>query len=1129
MKQILVLIIAVFLAWSAQPLCSWDDNKLLTAVSPKLKPNIMLIFDNSRSMNTVIFPSFYYPEETYSGPACDFIDSTKTYKIKRFGNSYSFTDAEDESVSLVDINDVAGRDSLVELVLQDCLLTDSYFPNRPVYFYPVAEQQEEPRYPGNLLNFLIYYATDHQLTIWNHFMIYGNFDAGQGEEIATGVYNPPPSLDGGDTTDPAITDGLGFTGHDNKIRIKVARKVLTSVVNDIYNEWEADPTPGKNIPRIGITLFEQGDDPHGGTITQKCQDSSSFQAVASNIKSITASSWTPLAETYAEVWSYFRHGGQGQITDPKYFLPLDNSGAQQISSNRPITNWCQLNFIIIMTDGLSTQDDYLRTLTAENPQILFNTANVSSWGDTDGPDDDNDNATLPFNGTNYIDDLAFSAFHEDLYPDDILRGDTEFNTVFQNQQFIYTYVIGFAVDNVMLRQTALNGGGDYYTAQNYQELLKVFKEAISGIDENMSAFAAFAAPKQSTHANGARGYIASFIPRSNRNIWEGHLRCFILDYEGNFPPDLDNPGQVQVLGEDGNLLTVDSFQWDAGEELLARTIDRQIFTVVDNELVPFDRNNVSAADLGFSSGDETVDNADRLRVIDFIRGDNGYNWKLGDIFHFQPVAVGGPLAWKAAFDSSYRQFYEYWTEIIDGIPASRRSEVVYAGANDGMLHCFLADSGQELWAFIPPSILPHLKHIVPGVTGSLDQRRSFVDGLAIAKDVKIDNLGDYRDWKTVLIFGLGAGGRSYNALDITDPANFRFLWEFTDTQFMGQTEGRPIIADIANTGANGKVPAVFLSGGLDKEEASPKGKSFYILHAYAGNVIKQFLPGGLTSNPDTEADGVVTHINEGFQYSFAATPVVIDFQNDGATDHFYMFESGDSKGSVGNGGRIWRVNLKGSPLTWRPSTIFQAADGQTIFLPATVGYDDSYNTWILFGTGNRADPIDEGNVTGRFIGIIDNNIISNPLTAANLQDITPLFTGASVADFSLSASRGFYFNFINGEGETIFEPNPLYINGEVIFNTFVPLSRTGAGDTDPCNPPGDQYIYRFILNATGDVATLLEPLVTPGKIHGAGPISGAEFKLYFGGEELGNIEIVDQIIIDLSDIFGKLFWMENKK
>ncbi len=1101
----------------------------------------MFILDNSGSMNTVVFPPFYDPNLTYAGPGCDFIDPLETYKIAFYYDRFYFYALNNDFNRLYQLDTVPGKSYLGQLKMTDCAV-DSYFPNSDVYFYALSDAGQAPRYPGNLLNFLLYHATPHQITIWNHFMIYGNFDSGQGEEVSPGIYSPEPSLDGGDTTAPDIADELGATGHDNKIRIKAARKVLTRVLWDIYSSWELDPNPDKNRPRVGITIFEQGIDPDGGSIIQKCQDTAAFLTLSANIKGISATTWTPLAECYAETWSYFRHGCESQITDPGFFLPLDNPASQEILADKAITNWCQLSFIILVSDGESTQDNYLRTLSLINPQIMFNTDKVSSWGDSDGPGDDNDADTLTSNGTNYLDDLAFFAHNTDLFPDGILQDDPDYETVFQNQQFIYTYVIGFAIDNYILEKTAQNGGGNYYVASNYNELLNAFRNAISGIDEKINAYSAFAAPKYSTFTSGARGYVATFIPRNSRNIWEGHLKCFLLDYEGNFPSNLNDPGQVQVYDDNGNLVPIDSFQWDAGVELNQRSAEREIYTVKENTLIPFTEAYIDAADLGFSCGDDTQDKTDCSCVINFIRGNADQNWILGDIFHFPPVVVGAPLRWKGAFDYSYQQFYEHWTEVIDGKRVSKRLEVVYAGANDGMLHCFRVDTGEELWAFIPPSLLTNLKHCVPDVTGSLDEHRSFVDGQAIAKDIKIDNNGDYKDWRTILIFGLGVGGQSYCALDITDPQNPQFLWEFKDSQYMGYTEARPIIVDIGNDGSGNTAPVVILPGGLDKNElpsnsenvadpVSNTGKSFYILHAYTGNMIKQFLYGPKTSNPDIVSEGVTTHTNESFTYCFAATPVAIDCHNDGIADHFYVFESGDFRGTPGKGGRIWRINLSGPPISWQPKPIYQAADGQTLFLPATVGYDDSYNAWLFFGTGHRADPIDPANSTGQFVGIIDNSTISTPITNTDLKDITSFFTGTDTqSELSLTSYRGFYCNFLNGDGEILIEPYPLYIDHEVIFNTFLPTRQSGSGsEIDPCNPPGNQYLYSFFLHTSGGVANINDPIVGEGKLHGYGAFTGGDYKIYTGPGKIGSPEIEHQDTVDLSNIFGPMFWMENKK
>ena len=71
-----------------------------------------------------------------------------------------------------------------------------------------------------------------------------------------------------------------------------------------------------------------------------------------------------------------------------------------------------------------------------------------------------------------------------------------------------------------------------------------------------------------------------------------------------------------------------------------------------------------------------------------------------------------------------------------------RTSVVYAGANDGMLHAFRADNGTEIFGFIPGPIFPKLTGA--GVTSkdltSLSYTHQFfVDGTATRGDVFYNN------------------------------------------------------------------------------------------------------------------------------------------------------------------------------------------------------------------------------------------------------------------------------------------------------------------------------------------------------------------------------------------------------
>ncbi len=1038
---------------------AWEDEVLFTGGTYSiLKPNVLIMMDNSGSMNNVIFHPEYNHSTIYSG--------SFAYGDYTWPSSTSWQTVNGRTVKLLGGPETGGGDYI--------------------------------RHHGNYLNWIFYHATSTQWDAVSHFTDYGTVD----------------------TTD--------FTVHeDTRVRIRVAKRVMTEVIGDIFDDYDADPDPNKAYPRIGLSVFGTQSDPEGGSRVHDCQTNSNFQAFESLIKSINAETWTPLAETYAEQWAYFRHGGDCALSNLSYFLPLSNSSSGSLSANSPITNWCQLNFIIVMTDGESTRDDELRNHTSDS---LFYTGYhdgtswvhdySAPWGDTNDIENDDDTATLGGTtlGTNYLDDLAYFAFTNDLYPDDAdkVKNDSNFEEVYKNKQFIFTYAVGFTIDNQLLADTAENGGGEYFVAKDYDTLLQAMKDVFASIDEKVRAYASFAAPKFSLTYSERRGYAATFVPKNNQTLWEGHLKCYLLDENGDFPTDLENPGSALL--------------WDAGPVLNSRTTERDINTIIGSSWVDFTTGNISPADLGFASGDTTQDETDRDEVVDFIRGNNGYNWKLGDVFHFNPLVVGVPLPWKGAFDTSYQDFFQYYTRTgahsSDGVV---RTEVVYVGANDGMFHCFKVETGEELWAFIPPSLLTKLKHMVPDVTGSLEQHQYFIDGKAIVKDIKVGTSGDWTDWKTVLIFGMGIGGNAYCALDVTDPTSPVFLWEFTDST-MGLTEAKPIIAELTNDGSGSHFPAVFLTGGYNQDELPApgdlEGKSFFILDAYTGVVIKKFIYGASTSDPDTLVGGTYIHTNSGFKYAFTSTPSIIDQNYDGYADYAYWMESGDYRGTNGQGGRIWKINLNGVPLSWRPNLIFQADDGQTLFLPPTLGFDQNFNLWLLFGTGHRAKPNHGDNLTGQFVGLIDSGNISPALTTANLSDITASFTNPGTdSEVSLSSYQGFYFTYVNETSEILFEPNPLFLNYQVYFNTYAPGS---VIIDDPCACEGNQWIYSFKLTGMGTTVNISDTDVFSGKIQGYGALSGGKFKIYIGEGVAGSPDIQSQETVDLSDIFGPIFWKEDR-
>ncbi len=201
----------------------------------------------------------------------------------------------------------------------------------------------------------------------------------------------------------------------------------------------------------------------------------------------------------------------------------------------------------------------------------------------------------------------------------------------------------------------------------------------------------------------------------------------------------------------------------------------------------------------FIRGDDTVEGY-RSRAVDFDGDGLTEVWRLSDIIHSSPVLVGAPSDQYDSLylDNTYASFRETY---------KNRRNVIYTGANDGMLHAFnagfwsLADKtfsttspdggatahplGSELWAYIPRSALPHLQWL----TDASYAHSYYVDGPPITFDANIfpADAAHPFGWGTVLMIGMRFGGgdididsdadgtddttlrSSYILLDVTNP------------------------------------------------------------------------------------------------------------------------------------------------------------------------------------------------------------------------------------------------------------------------------------------------------------------------------------------------------------------------
>jgi hypothetical protein len=172
---------------------------------------------------------------------------------------------------------------------------------------------------------------------------------------------------------------------------------------------------------------------------------------------------------------------------------------------------------------------------------------------------------------------------------------------------------------------------------------------------------------------------------------------------------------------------------------------------------------------------------------------------LGDIFHSNPLVVGDPQNTVAYAANTGTHLNSPGAECGNAANPDRgyrcfadthknRRRLLLAGANDGMLHAFdigvfrasgpfqgLVDdgTGKEAWAYIPREVLRTVN-----VISKTTKHQWGVDGPPAGADMLIDPLHDgtpdltEREWRTVVVGGLREGGRSYYALDVTQPDRY---------------------------------------------------------------------------------------------------------------------------------------------------------------------------------------------------------------------------------------------------------------------------------------------------------------------------------------------------------------------
>lgn len=389
------------------------------------------------------------------------------------------------------------------------------------------------------------------------------------------------------------------------------------------------------------------------------------------------------------------------------------------------------------------------------------------------------------------------------------------------------------------------------------------------------------------------------------------------------------------------------------------------------------------------------------RRLAYLRGDRSNESPIGDKFRTRSTALGDIINSGIVYEGAPSSFITdpgYSGTSTSFYEAHQnRTPVVYVGANDGMLHAFNANTGDELFAYIPSPVLPNVASLVD--TGYV--HKPFVDATPVAGEAQLGTTD--ADWRTVLVGGLGGGGQGVYALDVTDPTAFdasKALWEFTDKDdaSMGNVIGKPGIFKFrtslptAATQTTGwfAVVASGVNNYVDDGNASTDGKPvIFILDLSKAkgtkwiegtNYWKIELPQASTSRATGVANFSV----------YAVAGVVADIY------------AGDLQGNVWAldftqvGKSDWNFAKVAARTSEKPLFIAKDSSGtpqQITAAPEITGYGS--NLILLFGTGRYLSSTDNsGPYTQQTAYAILDPVGTNPSPATYLRDkLQPLTQG----------------------------------------------------------------------------------------------------------------------------------------
>ena len=370
-----------------------------------------------------------------------------------------------------------------------------------------------------------------------------------------------------------------------------------------------------------------------------------------------------------------------------------------------------------------------------------------------------------------------------------------------NQHKIKTFTVAYGgglssngVNN--FRKMAQAGGtNDVIIANTTASLKSQLKAAISQIIASKLSFTAPAIT--ATIEKGGSLFQAQFDYVQNKE-WQGTLTRTAINSSGVIDTnDKSNWSAIDQLPSPDNRKIWSEIPGTDYKSNYNNFVDTNwseintLFQQTNNEVSGYHSvsdNPVNSQRCKNTSGVSNGTDDDIKGLINFVRGKDYFDYDgdcnltetrpnpLGDIYHSEMVVLGAPSA-ETAFVGTNQEAYFRSINGYDAWAASKanRKEIIYVGANDGMLHAFNSKTGKEEWAFVPPFVASSMPNMVnvnlnrAGVGGS--NAIYGVDGSPVVHDMYFKSPYDNaKQWHTILMVPYGRGGPGFSVLDVTDPA-----------------------------------------------------------------------------------------------------------------------------------------------------------------------------------------------------------------------------------------------------------------------------------------------------------------------------------------------------------------------